>query len=186
VSLIGHDDLQCDLRALASDPPWHDAEQPLVARLAHQVPLLARNTIILAALTAKRRVTVEQLAEVSAVSFGTLRYRLREVGAPTVREVLGLFLCAHTVWRLDVLSWSVKQAAAAAGFRNTSALANYVRRHTGLAPCNLARSVGFNGFLESIVEVFFPGKQSRMTRAPDVWHTPIAHHESGWSSVKVI
>ena len=156
IALIGYDDLDSTLRALANEPAWREADQSLVSRLAREASPLARDTVILAALISKRRSSVEQLAAVCAVAPATLRYRLRTAGAPPVRDVLGLLLCAHTIWRLNVLSWTPKQAAFAAGFASTSAFTNYIRRHAGATPAWLARNAVFDAYLDSVADVMTP------------------------------
>jgi hypothetical protein len=57
-------------------------------------------------------------------------------------------LTLHTIWRLDVLGWSLKRAAAVAGMLEARRLAEYVWRHTSVRPGKLLSNGGFNTTLE--------------------------------------
>lgn len=143
VALIGTDHLAGELTALASDRPSRGAEQAIVQRIPHGISQAARAVVVLAAIAAKRRLTVHDFAAICGLSVGAVAYRLRRGGLSPPHSLTGLFLTLHTVWRLDVLGWTSKHAAIQGGFHSPAALANYIRRHTGRTPGELTSQLGF-------------------------------------------
>lgn len=145
VALTSSGHLVAELTALTDERPSRHAEQAIVQRIPSGLSPGVRTVLVLAAIAAKRRLSVRQFAELCELSVGTLGYRLRGDSLPAAHSIVGMFLAAHTIWRLDVLGWTAKKAAIEAGFNSPASLTNHVRRHTGSPPGELARRMGFGG-----------------------------------------
>jgi hypothetical protein len=147
LSFRGASDLTVDLRqTLDGQPTW--PELPII----HTLCTSRGNPILIAAASiSSRRTGIQQLARLLEMAPRTLQLHCAQSRLPEPRALLGAMLALHTLWRLDILNWPLKKAAAAAGFRSTEALTNYIHRHTHARPTVLLRSGGFTYLLDKLV-----------------------------------
>jgi hypothetical protein len=64
------------------------------------------------------------------------------------------FVAAHLLWRRGHLGWSTKRAAAAAGFADEKACANYLRYHLAATASRLLREGGFDARVTVLMQLF--------------------------------
>jgi len=150
VSLIGVDDLAMELQSFVAVEEQSHADAAIIRRIAHEMDNWRPEIFVAAAVAGRRRTQVVTLATMCAIPIRTLEWRLHAAGVLPARKPLGWMLSLHSVWRLDVLGWPLKRAAHAAGFSSSEGLGNYVSRHLGARPIELARS-GFEPLLERFV-----------------------------------
>ncbi len=165
VSLCNFDDLADDLTGMIADPPETNAEQMIIKTVAPRLDALVRHIIVVAAIIGKRRTHVTDVAHLTGLNERTLEWRFRAVGGPTPTKVLGWMVALHTMWRLEVLGWSVKRAADAAHFRDAAALSNYMYGHFGARPRRALELGGSSYWLGRFIALWNSAKSSETSRA---------------------
>jgi len=83
--------------------------------------------------------------------------------------MLGWILSLHVLWRLDILRWTPKQAAAASDFRSVEAMSAFVARQTGCRPRAVMAAGGFERLLHACVERWQRGEGTDFARS---WGSP--------------
>ncbi len=144
VSLARVDDLADALRPSTLSGLARDAAMPIISRLRVESPDDPVALVIATAIVGKARSSVTSLASVCRCSPRTLQSTFKRFGMSHPRHAIAWAVGLHAVWRMEALGWSLKQAAAGAGFATPEALANYVQRHMGNRPSCLVRDFGFD------------------------------------------
>lgn len=150
LSITGRDDIVQDAIRAASGDLARDARPRIIERLVAVAPPKAMLILTAVAAIGARRTTVPQLAAACGLSSRTLEWRLATARLVSGARVLGMMLSLHAAWYLDVLDLTVKQTAANCGFASRTALANFLKRHTHLAPSALGESSGFERLLKEL------------------------------------
>lgn len=128
VVLKGFDDLpRCVAGVLASHRPL-DAVSALAHRFPGDCSAQTRLLVAEAAVLGRRKSTVVEWAAVRGESVRSVERRLAEQVLPTAKHILNRILLLHTIWRISVLNWPPKAAAAAAGAATTRDLFRPLRR----------------------------------------------------------
>jgi hypothetical protein len=129
----------------------------LVQRLVPLAPEIAADIVATAAIAGHRRTLVPALAHLSGLSVRVLEAHLRKAWIVPAEDLLGLTVSLHALWRRDVLRWTSKHAADAAGFSSPDAWSSYVARHVGARPATLVRTGGFGALLDRCArDMFLP------------------------------
>jgi hypothetical protein len=148
VSVIGLDTLADDVNAAVD---WMSPCDAHTVILSHAASFLTgRSFEILAGATmlGRRRVSVTDLAVACHTTERTLRARLQQSQLPSPNELLGWILLLHSVWRLERLGLSPKQAAYVAGYGGIApwaALSEHVFRRVRRRTRSVADSEVFEG-----------------------------------------
>lgn len=133
-----------------SEPGAHGE---IACTLLPLVPSGAIDIVATAAVVGHRRSSVARFARICGLSSRTVEWRLQVARLPVPVKLLGWMLSLHGLWRLDVLGWTAKRVAAAAGFETANVWSNYVERHTGSRPSAHLRDDGFASLLRRCCDV---------------------------------
>ena len=155
VLLRSHSDTQRILEyVVGAEGP--SAEGVILAAMPPALPDGIAQVLVGAAVAGTRRSRVADLAALCRMPLRTLEYRLRTTNLMPARQLLAWAVALHTTWRLEVNTWSLKQAADAAGYSSASQLSTYIARHTGMRPRAL-EAAGFycslNRFVSGLNQV---------------------------------
>jgi hypothetical protein len=154
VSLEGFDTLVDDIDAMLINPSETPADHVVISCTIDGIDPSIRDIMLCAAIAGKRRIVVTELARGCQCSVRHVEARLHRAGVPGPRRLLGLSLSLHTAWRLEVLEWSAKKTAGAAGLESLAALGGYVQRHSGSRPRALRRAGAFDALLHHFLRIF--------------------------------
>ena len=160
-SLIGYDDLRTGMLTIIDSAAVPTAEQLIIARIPAKLDARARQTVIAAAIAARRRTTVSRIAGICGYSKRGLELCMRRAGCPSAAAVIGWATSLHTLWRIEYVDSSIKTAAAVAGFASTSSLSNYMCRHIGIRPSHAAAVGGFWELLRRFEATLVQGTASK-------------------------
>ena len=147
VSLSGYDDLARDIMSACSEEGQPTAYPTIVKQVLETIPRRAVDIVAAASLAGYRHMKVAEFARVCGVPVRTLEWRLNTAQLMPARNLLGWILSLHSLWRLDILVWTSKQAATAAGFSSPDAWAQYIKHHAGDRPSYLLHKGGFHYLL---------------------------------------
>jgi hypothetical protein len=147
LSLNGSDELIAEVSAAMTGDAAPDAQVAILRSMGASVPDFLQPLFLAAAVQGARRCPVTALAAGVGMSVRTAERRLKRAGWPSAHRLLGWSLLAHSIWRMDVLGYTPKQAARSAGFETRGALANLVQRHQRCT-LNDLRAVGFDAFFQ--------------------------------------
>jgi len=147
VSLRGFDDLNADVDELLQSPIAPTAELRVLEGLALGPPPQVHMAVVAAAILGRRRRRLADLARACRAPPRTIQWQLSHHGEQTASDLLGWSVALHTMWRVDVLNWSLKRSAVTAGFPSGDALSDYVCRHVGRRPRTLHLQGGFEALL---------------------------------------
>lgn len=132
------------------------ADIPIIAGLTPYWPESAFPELVALVSCGSRRVNPATSAAVCGCALRTLQWRLRHAGLPPARTLLGWMLALQTLWRLDVLGWSLKRAASVAGMPDGRALSEYLMRHAAARPRELLHRGGFRATMERFAGLLPP------------------------------
>jgi hypothetical protein len=153
VSIRAFDDLSADALNFARSAPTSGAEFAMLGALESYLAGPLAEVIVGAIAVGKKRVPVGAFARLLGIPERTLDSRLKRWQLPPASFVLGWTLALHTIWRTDVLGWTLKRAALTAGFAAPERLADYVERHVGRRPSQLTLYGGFPQLLDRFLGV---------------------------------
>jgi hypothetical protein len=134
VSLDGFDELVRQTQMLLAKSAEPTAWQTIVDGVVPRIDSSIRDIVVAAAIRGERRLEVLSFANACRLPVRSLQARLSDSGSPTARELLGWSLSLHACWRLEMLRWTPKQVANAAGFHGLAALGGFLERHVGTRP----------------------------------------------------
>jgi hypothetical protein len=143
VSLRGFDDIWCDLAQVLESDVEPTPEMKLIHLLPECQTVPVRSIAIASVLLGRRRTGLPALSRACGVASRTIEWRLKRWRCGTAGELLGWSVALHALWRLDMLEWPLKRAAADADFADASTLSAYIKRHTGYRPAEICRRGGF-------------------------------------------
>ncbi len=149
---LSHEPIAELLDSLIADPLGRDAAPAILARTGPKVPYRAIAILVGAITLGRQRCSVRCLATACGLPTRTLEWRLKTSGMLPARCLLGWCTSLHSAWRMDVLGWSAKRAAAVAGFASSATFSSYTFRHVGILPTRLNRSGGYAALLERFSE----------------------------------
>ncbi len=129
------------------------ADIPIIAGLSRLWPESAFPELIALVSCGSRRVGPVATAGACGCALRTLQWRLRTAGLPPASTLLGWMVTLHTMWRLEVLGWSLKRAASVAGMPDGRNLSEYVARHASARPRALLHKGGFHATVARLCEV---------------------------------
>jgi hypothetical protein len=147
LSLRNVDELHSDLREAMKRPSMRGSELHIIAAVAPRLVGGNSTIVVGAAVAGKRRTQVQWFAHLIRVPKRTIEWRLQKAGWPPARELLAWMTSLHTLWRIDVLGWSLKQSASAADFHSSGQLSSYVKSHVGVGLKALRDAGGFLSLL---------------------------------------
>lgn len=104
--------------------------------------MLARSAVAILSGT-NVRPSVAAVALRCGMSGRSLERHLLNEGAPRPAHVIQTLACLRIAWALDVWRWRPKEVAVFAGFETAAALTNFLKRHSGMTPRELATEVSF-------------------------------------------
>jgi hypothetical protein len=148
ISLRGFDLLERDIELLCHSVPERSPSAAIIDRLVPLAGNRAGNIIAVASLWGYCRRSLDAFANACNMPPRTLESRLQSAGLLPPSDVLGWMLALYSVWQLDVLGWSAKATAAAAGFRSTGCWSRYIERHVRARPRQLLDWGGFPPLLD--------------------------------------
>jgi len=154
LSLRGSGDLERDVSQVIRHPGEPSAEQTILESLVRCIPPPVLEIVLIAAIVAKRRTSVDRLATLCKCSAGKLRYRLKVARGPDPRELLGELTSLHVAWRRGQLDWTSKRVAHETGYSDTVALDHFVRNHAGVGLFAMGNSACFWTLLEDLAGKF--------------------------------
>jgi AraC-like DNA-binding protein len=149
VRLRGYDPFERLAKELDGDPTIGDATSTIVRVATAGAEDSVREILAAAMILGERRCQVGAVARVCGLSQRTIERRLESAHLPPVWRLLGWSLVLNAAWRLDVLGWPVKRAAAVAGFANRETFATFFSRHTGYAIGEFRSHQGFDAQLSA-------------------------------------
>jgi AraC-like DNA-binding protein len=160
VLIKGYEDLAAEVRALRAARPEPCADATILRRIGGLVNPPALKVVVGAVVSGKKRLRVHDLAQRCGHVVRTMERVLSGAALPKAGHLLGWSTALHGLWRLEVLEWPIKRAAAEAGFHSVGAFSNYVRRHTGARPTHLLEAIGFRSLLERFAGVLVNARVS--------------------------
>lgn len=108
----------------------------------------ARLVITIAILLGARKRDVAALSAASGMSIRSLQRLLYAEGLPSPRELLGLSMTVHSMYRIDCMGWSVASTSDFMGYRESHQLVHAISRRTGMPPRRLSHTAGFHEVLD--------------------------------------
>lgn len=147
LSLRGHSVLRTDVDEVLDAGGRAGPDMLLLRELGDTLHGRVRPIVPAVLALSRRRTTVRELSRACHVPVRTMEWLLRRSGGFTPRWHLGWGAALYTVWRMEVLGWSFKRAAGAAGATDPGVLARYVERYTGQRPGYILRTSGFRGLV---------------------------------------
>ncbi len=162
VSLKGLDDLTSDVGVVFGLKWSPGPELRLIQAIPDQSEPPVRTILLGAATMGRRRTSAHALAMACGLALRTLDWRLHQARYPHARHLLAWSLALHTMWRVDVLNWSLKESASAAGMGTGANLSALVRRHTGRRPSEISRNGGFEEMLVEWQRLIGDGASDRL------------------------
>jgi hypothetical protein len=161
LSFRGSDDLAAQLGDLAGRGEGN-ATREILRGIAPADGSRVRDFIGVMAVLGEQPVMQTQVARPLAMSSSSFRawlalLRRAAVALPPFPRLNAHFVALHLLWRRERLGWTGKRSAAAAGFADDKACANYLRYHLGATGGQLLRGGGFD---------------ARMTAARHLFETP--------------
>lgn len=142
-----------------------DAEDALLGRLTRDCyPALVRaadaaaspdaiSLVCPALIAGRRRLTARRFASRLGVSPSTLEWRFRRFCLPTPREVIDESTLLHTLWRLQVLGVTPKEAARLGHFSDSTALGDFLQRRLGVRSRYASHTNSFDRLLDDFSQV---------------------------------
>lgn len=106
--------------------------------------------VAVAALVARSRRGVEEVARWSGVSARTTERRLRRAGWPGAHTVLQSFAALDAVWLMTQYGWTARRVQQVRGFPHASSVTRLLARYVGSRPGTVREDGGFAAALEHV------------------------------------
>ena len=143
-------ELSAAIRVASSFPVVDSEIGEIVRALAWRVDRETLEDVVGLLILGRRRTTVsEALARIDRTA--VMRTALRERALPTPARLLGWGCAFHVIWQMEHYGRDLVDVSRSLGFESPRHCSDAFKFHTGSAPMNVLRGMGFEGVLDEFI-----------------------------------